>query len=145
MTRSFNHIGPWQDTRFVVPSFISRIRSIKSSGVSEGTIETGDTSIIRDFVDVRDVVRAYYMLLKDAKSGSVYNICSGNGITLKDVIRIIADKMHVEIKTKVNPAFIRPTDNKIIIGENYKIFNEIGWKPEIPLEKTLEDMICQKD
>lgn len=145
MTRSFNHIGPWQDTRFVVPSFISRIRSIKSSGVSEGTIETGDTSIIRDFVDVRDVVRAYYMLLKDAKSGSVYNICSGNGITLKDVIRIIADKMHVDIKTKVNPAFIRPTDNKIIIGENYKIFNEIGWKPEIPLEKTLEDMICQKD
>ena len=141
MTRSFNHIGPWQDDRFVVPSFIKRIREIKERGQTEGVIETGDTSIVRDFVDVRDVVHAYYLLLTKAEAGSIYNICSGEGIALSNLIDRIADEFGVVITTKVNLDYVRPNDNRVMIGENYKIKHDLGWIPRIPLEKTLADMI----
>ena len=141
MTRSFNHIGPWQDDRFVVPSFIKRIREIKERGQTEGVIETGDTSIVRDFVDIRDVVHAYYLLLTKAEAGSIYNICSGEGIALSNLIDRIADEFGVVITTKVNLDYVRPNDNRVMIGENYKIKHDLGWIPRIPLEKTLADMI----
>lgn len=141
LTRSFNHIGPWQDERFVVPSFIRRILDIKNSGSEIGTIETGDTTIIRDFVDVRDVVNAYYMLLMDGTPGEIYNICSGNQIALSDIIEQIADIVNVKISTKVNPEFVRPNDNRIVVGSHDKITKELGWKPKVPWERTLRDMV----
>lgn len=141
MTRSFNHIGPWQDTRFVIPGFISRILEIKNVGKSYGTIETGDLSIIRDFVDVRDVVKAYYDLLLHGRSGELYNVCSGTGNRLSDIVKIIARMLEVEIDTVVNPEFVRLNDNHIIVGSHEKITRDIGWKPAIPLETTLRDMI----
>lgn len=129
MTRSFNHMGPWQDERFVIPSFVKRIMDIRISGKKEGVIETGDTTIIRDFVDVRDVVRAYYLLLTKGSKGEIYNICSGKGVSLGQVISFIAEQVGVTVYTKVNPEFIRPKDNKIIVGTAYKIYNELGWEP----------------
>lgn len=142
LTRSFNHIGPRQDQRFVVPSFIKRILDIKNSGETKGTIETGDTTIIRDFVDVRDVVRAYYMLLINGKSGDVYNICSGRPLELRKLISMISDQVGVQIDTRVNPDFVRPNDNSIIVGSPYKIESELGWYPDIPISKTIADMIA---
>lgn len=141
LTRSFNHMGPFQDERFVIPSFIRRILNIKQEGKTAGEIETGDTSIIRDFVDVRDVVRAYYKLLTEGKSGEVYNICRGQGVALSEVIDIIADIVEVEVSTRVNPDFVRPGDNQIIIGSYDKIQADTGWESEIPLRQTLEDMV----
>lgn len=143
LTRSFNHIGPWQDERFVVPSFIRRILNLKESGASEGTIETGDTTIIRDFVDVRDVVRAYYMLLMDGTPGEIYNICSGNQIALSDIIDQIADIVGIRVATRVNPEFVRPNDNRIVVGSHDKLTKELGWEPEIPWEQTLRDMVVE--
>ncbi|MBP3296472.1 MAG: GDP-mannose 4,6-dehydratase, partial [Lachnospiraceae bacterium] len=144
MTRSFNHIGPRQDDRFVIPSFIKRIIDIKKSGKDEGEIETGDTSIIRDFVDVRDVVRAYYMLLENGTPGEIYNICSGNAYRLADIIDGIAAQVGVKVTTKVNPEFVRPDDNKEIVGSAYKIESELGWKPVIDIKDTLRDMIAER-
>ena len=144
MTRSFNHIGPRQDDRFVVPSFINRILDIKKNGLSEGEIETGDTTIIRDFVDVRDVVRAYYMLLTKGTPGEIYNICSGKAIPLSKIINYIAEEVGVEISTRVNPEFVRPDDNKEIVGSAYKIEAELGWKPQIDIRNTIRDMILEK-
>ena len=141
MTRSFNHIGPRQDDRFVVPSFIKRIIDIKKQGETEGTIETGDISIIRDFVDVRDVVRAYYMLLENGKSGEIYNVCSGKGLRLSELIDMIGDEVGVKISTQINPDFVRPNDNKEIVGSPYKIETEIGWKRFKKMKDTLHDMI----
>lgn len=141
MTRSFNHIGPRQDERFVIPSFIRRILDIKKNGMKVGEIETGDITIIRDFVDVRDVVRAYYLLLIKGEKGEIYNICSGKGIMLKDVVKVIADEVGVKIRTKINPDFIRPNDSKEIVGSAYKIESEIGWKREYEFNKTIEDMV----
>lgn len=140
-TRSFNHIGPGQDERFVVPSFIKRIFAIKKMGMASGIIETGDTSVVRDFVDVRDVVKAYYLLLKSGKIGEVYNICSGNGIELKRLINMVARQLDVEISTRGKADYMRPTDNKIMIGSPLKIQSEFGWMPEIILEQTIHDMI----
>ena len=141
MTRSFNHIGPWQDTRFVVPGFISRILQIRNEGKASGTIETGDLSIIRDFVDVRDVVRAYYNLLLHGKSGELYNVCSGIGSRLSDIVGKIARILEVEIDTVVNPEYVRLNDNHMIVGSYEKIRKDIGWEPVIPLETTIVDMI----
>lgn len=143
LTRSFNHIGPWQDERFVVPSFIRRILDIKESGASEGTIETGDTTIIRDFVDVRDVVNAYYMLLMDGTPGEIYNICSGTQIALSDIINQLADIVGVRVKTRVNPEFVRPNDNRVVVGSHDKLTKELGWQPEISWEQTLRDMVTE--
>ena len=141
MTRSFNHIGPWQDERFAVPSFIKRILEIRESKNKKGVIKTGNVNIIRDFVDVRDVVRAYYLLLIKGRSGEVYNICSGNGINLSEIIELIAKQYGVEVTPKICKEYIRPNDNPIIIGDNQKIVNELGWKPIISTEETLRDMI----
>lgn len=146
LTRSFNHMGPYQDQRFVIPSFVQRIMEVAASGASGGSIETGDVSIIRDFVDVRDVVRAYYQLLMDGTAGEVYNICSGRGITLEAIIDEIADLLQVQIESRINPEFVRPDDNQAVIGDYRKIADQLGWNPQIPLRQTLQDMIgCIKD
>ena len=142
LTRSFNHIGPRQDERFVVPSFIKRILDIKKSGKTEGVIETGDVTVIRDFVDVRDVVRAYYMLLMRGQKGEIYNICSGHATSLQSLIIMIGEQTGINVSTKVNPEFIRPKDNKIVVGSPFKIESEIGWKPEINISTTIHDMIA---
>ena len=141
LTRSFNHMGPFQDERFVIPSFVRRILDIAESGAKSGEIETGDTSIVRDFVDVRDVVRAYYRLLLDGKTGEVYNICGEKGVSLAEVVDQIADIVGVSVTTRVNPDFVRPGDNQVVIGSAEKIRQDIGWTVEIPLRQTLMDMI----
>ena len=141
LTRSFNHMGPFQDERFVIPSFVRRILDIAESGAKSGEIETGDTSIVRDFVDVRDVVRAYYRLLLDGKAGEVYNICGEKGVSLAEVVDQIADIVGVSVTTRVNPDSVRPGDNQVVIGSAEKIRQDIGWTAEIPLRQTLMDMI----
>ena len=141
LTRSFNHIGPRQDDRFVVPSFIKRVIELKKTGVRSGEIETGDINIIRDFVDVRDVVRGYDILLQRGKSGEVYNICSGRRISLKNVLDIISEEVGVTVTSKINPEYIRPKDSKETVGTYYKMEADFGWKPEIELRQTIHDMV----
>lgn len=141
MTRSFNHIGPRQDERFVIPSFVKRILDIKRSGSLVGEIETGDLSIIRDFVDVRDVVDAYYKLLMYGTVGEVYNVCSGSAIKLSDVVDIISNEVGVKVTTHINQDYIRPNDNCEIVGTPYKIETELNWKRKFDFSDTIKDMI----
>lgn len=145
MTRSFNHIGPRQDERFVIPSFVKKILDIKRAGITEGEIETGELSIIRDFVDVRDVADAYYKLLMNGTVGEVYNICSGKAIKLSEVVDIIADEAGVKVKARTNPAFIRPNDHEEIVGTPYKIETELGWKRKRKFCETIKDMITYEE
>lgn len=145
MTRSFNHIGVGQDERFVIPSFIRRILEIKHSGMGQGIIETGDLSIVRDFTNVEDVVKAYDILLDRGKSGEVYNICSGQGLELRSIVEMIADICGIVVETVVNPRYLRPNDNKKMIGSYEKIKKEFGWQPEIDLRTTLKEMIAHME
>lgn len=84
------------------------------------------------------------MLLVQGTPGEIYNICSGNAYKLSDIIDYIADELGVKITTRVNPEFVRPDDNKEIVGSAYKIESELGWTPEIDIKKTLHDMIEER-
>ncbi|MFH1081409.1 MAG: GDP-mannose 4,6-dehydratase [Pseudomonadota bacterium] len=141
MTRSFNHIGPGQKDIFVVASFAKRLVEMKKQGAASPKLITGEISLIRDFVDVRDVVRAYDGLLKKGRQGEIYNICSGTGYRLKDIIEQLTSILDMKVTTETDEKLIRPNDNRIIIGSNEKIKCDIGWVPEIPLRQSLEDVI----
>lgn len=140
MTRSFNHIGPGQLDKFVISSFARKLIAIKN-GTAEPEMLTGDTSIVRDFVDVRDVVRAYDALLKNGRSGHIYNICSGTGVTLKSMIDQMAAILGISVTQKIDPKLVRPNDNKAIFGSLKKINDEIAWAPRIPLDTSLRDIL----
>jgi len=141
LTRSFNHIGPMQRSTFVVSSLANQLVEIKKSGKSKANIVMGDVSVVRDFTDVRDVVRAYYLLLKEGKKGHVYNVCSGIGVSIKDVIQMMEKQLNIEVDISIDQGLIRPTENKNIIGSNEKIKMELGWQNNIPLEQSLKDII----
>jgi GDP-4-dehydro-6-deoxy-D-mannose reductase len=141
LTRSFNHIGPGQKDIFVISSFAKQLVQIADGKIESKKLITGDISIIRDFVDVRDVVRAYYLLLQKGRRGGIYNICSGNGISLGDIINKMCSQLHIQVQIERDESRVRPMDNKIIIGSNSKIKNELGWKPEIGIEESLKDII----
>jgi len=141
MTRSFNHIGPRQEEVFVVSSFAKQMVEIKEKNRNKGVLRVGNLKIVRDFLDVRDVVKAYYLLLQRGKIGEIYNVCGGRGIALREVINYIADYLKIKVELKVDQSLIRPNDNPVIIGNNKKIKKELGWRPEIPLKKSIAD-IC---
>ncbi|HOS39133.1 MAG TPA: GDP-mannose 4,6-dehydratase [Spirochaetota bacterium] len=142
MTRSFNHIGPQQKELFVVPSFVKQMVEMKKRGLTRGVLHTGDVSIVRDFLDVRDVVSAYSALLLHGKRGEIYNVCSGIGRSLRQVVDLIAEKLSLEIEIQEDPKMIRPNDNNIVVGSNEKIKKTTGWMNDIPFEKSIDDIIA---
>jgi GDP-4-dehydro-6-deoxy-D-mannose reductase len=141
LTRSFNHIGTHQKDIFVIPSFAKQLIHLKDSNADKKELTTGDTSIIRDFVDVRAVAEAYYLLFHKGKKGEIYNICSGIGTSLNEVIQKMAAILNIQITQKIDPNLVRPNDNKIIIGSNQKIKNDTGWENKYVLEQSLKDII----
>lgn len=140
MTRSFNHLGPGQDPNYAVSSFAKQLVEIKRKNIDEFVV-AGDVSIVRDFVDVRDVAHAYHLLFLRGRIGEVYNVCSGYGISLYNIIQMMCDLLGKKILIKENMKLIRPKDNPVIIGSNEKIRSEIGWINEIPLEVSLREML----
>jgi GDP-4-dehydro-6-deoxy-D-mannose reductase len=140
-TRSFNHIGPFQKPEYVISSFAKQIVQQAAQGKDPIELKTGDVNVIRDFTDVRDVVKAYYELLYKGKKGETYNVCSGKGYMLKDIISILADKIGKPVHHSPDEKNFRPSENKTIVGSYDKIFNETGWQPEISIEKSIADII----
>ena len=141
LTRSFNHIGPVQKDIFVISSFAKKLTDIKKNIANSTEINVGNISLTRDFVDVRDVVKAYYLLLQKGKTGQVYNICSGKGYTLELVLKTMMDIIKINPPIIVDAGLIRPGENKTIIGSNHKIFIETGWQPLISLNDSLKDIV----
>lgn len=138
-TRSFNHIGPGQKDNFVVSSFAKQIVENKK-GHKTG-FEVGNIDIVRDFLDVRDVVKAYMDILEKGEKGDVYNICSGVGYSLKQVLEKMMQIEKVDFSYTVNPTLVRPSDNPIIIGDNKKIREVCNWLPKISIDDSLTDII----
>jgi GDP-4-dehydro-6-deoxy-D-mannose reductase len=142
LTRSFNHVGPMQKDVFVVSSIAKQLVEIKKSGRNKGAVVTGDISIVRDFIDVLDAVHAYYLLLKKGKKGDVYNVCSGVGLSIKDIIDMMAKQLNMKVDINIDSNLIRPADNKIIIGSNRKIKKELGWNNNISMDQSLKNIIA---
>jgi len=143
-TRSFNHCGPGQSDRFVVSAIVKQFARI-ARGIQEPVISIGNGAIVRDFVDVQDVVEAYSLLLSKGKKGEVYNICSGKGRAIKDIITILSEILDIQVSVHQEQGQIRPIDNPRIIGSFQKIQRDLGWKPTISFEQSLESMYAYWD
>ena len=137
--RPFNHIGTGQNLNFVVPDFASRIADIENG--AEPILKVGNLETYRDFTDVKDIVRGYAMLLNKGRKGEVYNIGSGKEVKVYDILRKLIDISGVSIKIEIDPDKFRPIDVPLIVSDNSKIFNDTGWKPEIILDDTLNEIL----
>jgi GDP-4-dehydro-6-deoxy-D-mannose reductase len=142
LTRSFNHVGPGQKDVFVVSSLAKQLVQIRKSGRRSGTIVAGDLSVVRDFTDVRDVVRAYYFLLNKGRRGEIYNVCSGTGLSIKDILDAMTEILDIQADINVDKQLMRPMENSRIVGSNIKIKKELGWENNIPLKQSLKDIIA---
>ncbi|MDR0871834.1 MAG: GDP-mannose 4,6-dehydratase [Planctomycetaceae bacterium] len=141
-TRSFSHTGPGQGGHFAVAAFVQQLLNAKNSGEKTAVLKTGNTDLVRDFSDARDVVRAYDLLLLKGKSGEFYNVCSGRGVSLRKIIETAAGLLDLQTVITVDPARLRPNDPNYIIGSPEKLRTQTGWTATYLLEQTLRDMLA---
>jgi len=140
IARPFNHTGPGQAPHFVVPGLLARMIEAKRTGAT--SIKVGNLSVRRDFLDVRDVVRAYRLLLIAGVSGEAYNICRGRTVALRELVALMAEVVGVEVGLEVDPGLLRPEDPRSIAGDNAKLQAATGFSPRYGLRTTIEDMLA---
>ncbi len=140
VTRAFNHTGKRRGDVFVESNFAKQIAEIEK-GLREPVIHVGNLNSSRDFTDVRDIVKAYELCLKKCDYGEVYNVCSGKAWIIKDVLNMLLDMSKVKVEIRHDPARMRPSDVEILLGDSSKFTQKTGWKPEIPFEKTMADVL----
>jgi GDP-4-dehydro-6-deoxy-D-mannose reductase len=139
-TRGFNHTGPRRGQVFVTSNFCSQVAAIEL-GLQEPVIRVGNIEAIRDFTDVRDMVRAYWLAVTKARPGEVYNIATGQGIRIREMLDRVLALSKVDVKVEVDPARLRPSDVEILIGDSSKFRADTGWEPRIPFEQTVHDLL----
>lgn len=139
-TRGFNHTGPRRGDVFVTSNFAKQIAEIEK-GKKEPVIYVGNLDAVRDFTDVRDTVRGYYVSLEKGEPGEVYNVCTGKGYKVREMLDILLSFSKVKITTKQDEKRMRPSDVELLVGDRTKFEKQTGWKPVIPFEKTMEDLL----
>ena len=139
-TRGFNHTGPRRGEVFVTSSFAKQIVEVEK-GLREPVIRVGNLEAIRDFTDVRDMVRAYWLALEHGEPGEVYNIASGRGYTIRQVLDTLLDLAHVKVEVQEDPARLRPSDVQVLLGDASRLRRISGWEPTIPFEVTMKDLL----
>jgi len=143
VARSFNHTGPGQDARFSLPSFARQLAAI-GRGEGEPVLRVGNLSARRDFLDVRDVVRAYRVLAERGARGEVYNVCSGQARSIRSLVDEMVSISGTGARVEVDEARVRPVDVPVLRGDPARL-HALGWAPEIPLERTLADLLaCER-
>lgn len=140
MVRAFNHVGPNQAPLFVVADFCKQAAEIEA-GKREAVIRVGNLAAKRDFTDVRDVVRAYCLLIEKGVAGETYNIGSGRAVAIEDILNMILEYARADIRVETDPTKFRPVDVPVIEADVRKIQQLTGWKPEITLEQTVRDTL----
>jgi GDP-4-dehydro-6-deoxy-D-mannose reductase len=138
-TRSFSHTGPGQTETFVLPSFSKQCAQIKA-GLREPVIRTGNLDVVRDFLDVRDVVEAYLLLAERGTPGATYNVCSGTGLALSDALKRLTEMTGMEIPVEQDPKLFRPADVPVLTGDNGRLASDCGWSAVIGRDKMLSDL-----
>jgi GDP-4-dehydro-6-deoxy-D-mannose reductase len=139
--RAFNHIGPGQTTRFVAPAIADRVARNERDG--GGTVPVGDLSPQRDFTDVRDVVRAYRLLVEHGEPGEAYNVCSGRSVAIADLAERLLARAARPMALAEDPALRRPVDVPVLRGDSTKLRDATGWEPTIELDDTLGDLLAE--
>lgn len=140
VTRSFNHTGPRQTPAFVAPSMAKQIATIERGGV-EPVMRLGNLDAVRDIMDVRDTVRAYAAALEQGESGGVYNVASGAGRPVRDILTAFLARARVPIRVESDPALMRPSDIPVLIGDATRLRAATGWAPHISFEQMLDDLL----
>jgi GDP-4-dehydro-6-deoxy-D-mannose reductase len=140
IARAFNHMGPRQDPFFAASGFARRIADIEA-GRWEPEIAVGNLDARRDLTDVRDTIRAYRLILERGTPGRAYNVCSGHAITIRELLDRLLARARVPIRVRVDEARLRPNDVPLLLGDPTRIRTELGWRPEIPLDRTLDDLL----
>ena len=138
--RAFNHTGPGQDRRFVFPAFAHQIAAIEA-GRQEPVLRTGNLTACRDFLDVRDVVRAYTLLLERGRPGRIYNVCSGSALTIAGGLEILLGLSTARIEVTTDPSRLRPVDVPRLIGDPTALRDATGWRPRLTIAQTLGDLL----
>ena len=141
VSRSFNHIGPGQSERFVCSDFAKQIAEIEK-GLREPTIYVGNLAAYRDFLDVRDVIKAYYCIINKGKAGEIYNICSGEKQKISELLDILVSLSTAKkIEIKTDSTKLRPIDNEIVYGDNSKLKKHTGWTQDFTIKQALKDTL----
>ena len=139
-TRGFNHTGPRRGEVFVTSNFAKQVATIEA-GKAHPVIKVGNLDAVRDFTDVRDMVRGYVLATEKGKPGEVYNLASGKAITIRAMLDKLIAMAKVEVKVETDPARLRPSDVEVLIGDYSKFHADTGWEPKIPFDQTLEDLL----
>jgi GDP-4-dehydro-6-deoxy-D-mannose reductase len=136
-TRSFNHSGPGQDGRFLLPSLVKRVKQLRETGSS--VLPLGNMTPVRDFLHVSDVVSAYITLIERGESGEVFNVCSGIGRTVEEIAQAVLKIGGVRAKPKSDLTLVRPVDLPMLVGDNSKL-RATGWEPVFSFDDMVTDL-----
>jgi GDP-4-dehydro-6-deoxy-D-mannose reductase len=139
VVRPFNHVGPGQSPSFAVSALARRIVDARRAGATELTV--GTLTSRRDFTDVRDVVQAYRLLVERGVPGTIYNVCSGQDVPIADVADRLLALAGSDLHLVTDPALVRPVDVPVLRGDGSRLEGATGWKPTIPLDDTLRDVL----
>jgi GDP-4-dehydro-6-deoxy-D-mannose reductase len=138
--RAFNHTGPRREEIYALSNFAKQIAEIER-GLRGPNIYVGNLNVVRDYSDVRDMVRGYELAMEHCEPGDVYNLCSSKGYKIKDLLKILIELSNRKIKIIHDPKRMRPIDLPIIVGDNSKFSMTTSWKPQIGIERTLQDLL----
>jgi GDP-4-dehydro-6-deoxy-D-mannose reductase len=139
-TRAFNHEGPRRGEVFVTSSFAKQI-ALAEAGKGEPVLHVGNLEARRDFTDVRDVVRGYWLALERCEAGEVYNLGSGKAWRISDVADMLIAEAKVPIEVRPDPTRMRPSDVPVLLADTTRFREATGWEPQIPFEQTLHDTL----
>ena len=140
IARPFNHIGPGQNPGFIVPDLAQQVVQFEKGVTQE--ILVGNLDAKRDYTDVRDIARAYRLLLENGRTGETYNICSGKSLSGHEILEQILKASGTNPAVAQNPEMMRPSDTPDLYGSHDKISTDTGWQPEIGIETTMQDVIA---
>ena len=140
IARAFNHIGPRQDPTYVAPSIARQIALIEA-GKREPVLVMGNLKPKRDLTDVRDTVRAYVALVARGRPAVRYNVASGRGVAVGDLAHAFVHRARREVRIVEDPSRFRPNDPDQLVGDNTRLVTDTGWQPQIPLERTVDDLL----
>jgi GDP-4-dehydro-6-deoxy-D-mannose reductase len=138
--RLFHHTGPGRPTQFVASSFAHQIARIEQ-GLDPPRLAVGNLEAVRDFTDVRDVTRAYWLAATRGVPGDAYNVCSSRRTSIRRVLDMLLADTEVEVEVEVDPDRLRAADIPCLVGDHSKFSDTTGWQPEIPFVQTLGDLL----
>jgi GDP-4-dehydro-6-deoxy-D-mannose reductase len=137
-TRSFNHSGPGQERRFLLPGIVSRIKSLAHG--KGGKLPIGNTAVVRDFLHVEDVVAAYIALVERGQAGQVYNVSSGKGWSVGELVDLALRVTDVDATPEPDASLMRPVDVPWLVGDNGKLQSQTGWTPKLGVEDIIRGL-----